>query len=270
MLGRSSDDYLERYWSIRTGLSALVYLRWLSSFYARYANCSLYLVRSNPAPFYESSMTLPIAQAFWEANQDLAIACLNHPFVQGIGTGTLPKSKFAYYVGQDAFFLEAFARAYSVAAAKVEDWQDFNIFHDLAGGVLQELKLHKGYAAQWGVMLQQVEPGAATRRYTDFLLATAWSQAIGVTVAAMLPCMQLYEFLGKQLAAHGIPDHAYTDWIRTYSSSEFEPLALQLAALADRHTARSEAESKQVRSTYRYAMQCELEFFQAAWTLENS
>ena len=208
-------------------------------------------------------MNTPIAQELWEANQDLAIACLNHPFVQGIGNGSLPKSKFAYYVGQDAFFLEAFARAYSIAAAKVTDWQDFNIFHELSGGVLQELKLHQGYAAEWGVTLQQV-PGAATRRYTDFLLATAWGQTVGTTVVAMLPCMRIYAFLGQALAGDRIPNHAYADWIRTYSSNEFEPLAVQLSALADRHTIVSDL----VRSTYRYAMQCELEFFQAAWAIQ--
>lgn len=204
---------------------------------------------------------MSIAAELWEANQELAIASLNNNFVQGIGNGTLAKSKFAYYVGQDAFFLEAFARAYSIAAAKVPDWQGFGVFHGLAEGVLQELQLHQGYAAQWGVNLQDVQPGSATRRYTDFLLATAWSQEVGVTVAAMLPCMKLYAFLGQKLAANGIPDHAYFEWIRTYSSNEFEPLADQLAALADRYT----VDSPMVRSAYRYAMQCELDFFQAAW-----
>ncbi len=193
------------------------------------------------------------------------MACLQHPFVQGIGNGSLAKDQFAYYVGQDAFFLEAFARAYSVAAAKVPDWQGFNIFHDLAGGVLQELKLHQSYAKQWQVDLQTVEPGAATRRYTDFLLATAWSQEVGVTTVAMLPCMRLYAFLGQQLAQNGIPDHLYQDWIRTYSSDEFEPLAQQLAELADRYVQISPL----VRSTYRYAMQCELDFFQAAFVYPN-
>jgi thiaminase/transcriptional activator TenA len=77
----------------------------------------------------------------------------------------------------------------------------------------------------------------------------------------MLPCMKLYAFLGQKLAANGIPDHAYFEWIRTYSSNEFEPLADQLAALADRYT----VDSPMVRSAYRYAMQCELDFFQAAW-----
>jgi thiaminase/transcriptional activator TenA len=210
--------------------------------------------------FLEELMS--IAEQLWQANQDLADACLRHSFVQGIGDGTLPKANFAYYVGQDAFFLEAFARAYSIAAAKVNDWAGFNIFHELAGGVLQELKLHQRYASQWNVDLQKVEPGAATRRYTDFLLATAWSQEVGVTTAAMLPCMKLYAFLGQRLAEQGIPTHAYSDWIQTYSSDEFEPLAQQLADLAERYATLTPL----VQSTYRYAMQCELDFFAAAWS----
>jgi thiaminase (transcriptional activator TenA) len=204
---------------------------------------------------------MSLAETLWQTHQDLALACLDHPFVQGIGDGSLPKPKFAYYVGQDAFFLEAFARAYSIAAAKVTDWQDFQVFHDLAGGVLQELSLHQGYASQWGVDLSQVNPGAATRRYTDFLLATAWSQPVGITAAAMLPCMRLYAFLGQRLAADGIPSHGYSDWIQTYSSDAFEPLAQQLAQLADRYA----TPSPLTDSTYRYAMQCELDFFAAAW-----
>jgi thiaminase (transcriptional activator TenA) len=139
---------------------------------------------------------MDIAANLWQKNQDLAIACLHHPFVQGIADGSLPKAKFAYYVGQDAFFLEAFARAYSIAAAKAPDWEGFNVFHDLASGVLQELNLHQAYALQWGVDLKTVNPEAATRRYTDFLLATAWSQEVGQTAAAMLPCMKLYAFFG--------------------------------------------------------------------------
>lgn len=204
---------------------------------------------------------MTLAETLWQENQDLAIACLQHPFVQGIGDGSLDKAKFSYYVGQDAFFLEAFARAYSIAAAKAPDWRGFQVFHELAGGVLQELRLHEGYAAQWGVDLRSVQPGATTRRYTDFLLATAWSQTVGVTAVAMLPCMKLYAFLGQALAASGIPSHAYADWVRTYSSAEFEPLTVQLAELSEQYATLTPL----VQTTYRYAMQCELDFFQAAW-----
>jgi len=56
-----------------------------------------------------------------QTNQDLSAACLQYPFVQGIADGTLPQSRFAYYVAQDAFFLGVFATAYSIAAAKAPD-----------------------------------------------------------------------------------------------------------------------------------------------------
>ncbi|MBE8965982.1 TenA family protein [Nostocales cyanobacterium LEGE 12452] len=204
---------------------------------------------------------MTLSNQLWAANQDLAQACLEHPFVQGIGDGTLERAKFAYYVGQDAFFLEAFARAYSIAAAKAPDWLGFTTFHNLASGVLEELRLHSSYASEWGVNLYSVEPASATRRYTDFLLATAWSKDVGLTAAAMSPCMRLYAFLGEKLACNGIPNHQYADWIRTYSSADFQPLTQQLENLVDNYAATNSV----VHSTYRYAMFCERDFFQAAW-----
>lgn len=208
---------------------------------------------------------MTIADSMWHVNQDLAIACLQNPFVQGIGDGSLSKVKFAYYVGQDAFFLTAFARAYSIAAAKSTDLNGFEVFHSLASGVLEELRLHRRYAAEWGVDLQQIEPEAATRRYTDFLLTTAWSQDIGMTAVAMAPCMRLYLFLGKELAKAGIPDHSYADWIQTYSSEGFADLTLQLENLIERYA----NPIPTAYSSYRYAMLCERDFLQAAWEVEN-
>ena len=206
---------------------------------------------------------MTISKNLWQSNQDLAQACLEHPFVQGIASGTLDRAKFAYYVGQDAFFLEAFARAYSIAAAKATDWEGFNSFHTLAGGVLAELKLHEGYAANWGVDLRTVEPGAATRRYTDFLLATAWGSDVSLITVAMSPCMRLYAFLGQKLADDGIPTHQYADWISTYSHPDFEQLAQNLEKLTDQYTQLTVS----VESNYRYAMLCERDFFEAAWQI---
>lgn len=206
---------------------------------------------------------MSLSQTLWQENQDLAEASLNSSFVQGISDGSLPKAKFAYYVGQDAFFLEAFARAYSIAAAKAPSWESFQSFHALADGVLQELNLHQSYAQSWNVDISSVEPGTTTRQYTDFLLSTAWSQSVGITAVAMSPCMRLYAYLGQNLAVNGIPSHAYQDWIKAYSSDEFEPLAKQLEAIVNEHS----PDTRIVHSTYRYAMACERDFFQAAWNL---
>ncbi|MEB3267562.1 MAG: TenA family protein [Leptolyngbya sp.] len=209
------------------------------------------------------SPTPSLSAQLWQTYLPLAEASLHSDFVQRLYDGTLPEENFAYYVGQDAFFLEAFARAYSIAAAKAPDWEGFQTFHQLAGGVQQELQLHGSYAQTWGVTLSTVEPGGATRRYTDFLLATAWSQPVGITAIAMSPCMRLYAFIGQTLAQQGIPDHSYGDWVRTYSSDEFEPLAHQLEALVDRYG----TDTPLAHDTYRYAMECERDFFQAAWDI---
>jgi thiaminase/transcriptional activator TenA len=205
---------------------------------------------------------MSLSEKLWNENEDLAMASLNNPFVQGIFDGSLAKEKFSYYVSQDSFFLKAFARAYIIAGAKAPDWEDFIKLHKLAEGVLDELKLHEKYAQEWGVNVGRVEPAAATRRYTDFVMATAWGYDTGLTVTALTPCMRLYAWLGQELALKNPPDHSYIDWIRTYSGDEIEELARDLEGLVDKY---ADPGNPLVIATYRYAMECERDFFQAAF-----
>ncbi|MBU6229794.1 MAG: TenA family protein [Cyanobacteria bacterium REEB459] len=204
---------------------------------------------------------MALSQTLWQAHQAVALACLHHPFVTGIGDGSLEAAKFAYYIAQDRFFLESFARAYSIAAAKAPSWSAFQLFHQMADGVLEELRLHGAYAQSWGVDLDTVKPGSATRQYTDFLLHTAWSQDAPTIAVAMAPCMRLYAFLGQSLVNPAQPPHPYSAWVETYSSDQFEPLVQQLEDFIDDWA----TDTALVRQTYDYAMACELNFFQAAW-----
>ncbi len=207
-------------------------------------------------------MTPGLAATLWRDNADLARACLEAPFVRGLADGTLPIACFGAYIAQDAFFLDAFARAYALALARSPDRHGLEQFHALIGGVLDELRLHDAYAARWHVDLGRAAPSDATRAYTDFLLATASLEGVGETCAAMTPCMRLYAYLGQQLAAGG-PMHAaggaYQEWIDTYAAPAFEALASTLEALLDRYATDGET----LRGAYRRAMHLELAFFQA-------
>ena len=159
------------------------------------------------------------AQALWQRNRDLADACLNHPFVRGIASGQLARASFQVYVAQDAYFLEAFARAYGLALAKSPDRAGIVVFKDLLVGVFEELALHRSYAERWGISLEP-EPLASTRAYTDFLLRTASLEPVGHTAAAMTPCMRLYAWLGQQLAPKLDPESPYAEWVKTDRSEE--------------------------------------------------
>jgi thiaminase/transcriptional activator TenA len=200
-----------------------------------------------------------LAADLFADNLGIARRCLDGPFVRGIAGGTLGPEAFRSYVGQDAFFLRAFGRAYAVAAARAPDPEAFGAFLELARGALGELELHAKYAADLGIDLESVAPMPATLAYTDFLTATAWHADLGPTLAAMAPCMRLYAWLGTELAKDGIPDHEYAAWIRTYSAKDFGGLADLLDSLLDRHA----TDGPEVRAAYAKAMGLELSFFDA-------
>ena len=201
---------------------------------------------------------MSLAATLWTANRERAARILAHGFVRGLGDGSLPVESFKSYVGQDAYFLDAFARAYAFCLAHSTSREDLRDFAELIGGVLEELKLHKGYAERWQVHLAAVTPMAATQAYVDFLLETERRGNLGETIAAMTPCMRLYAFLGRSLAAGQVAPR-YADWITTYADPGFEALAARLEALLDRHATDSTA----VRGNYARAMELEYGFFAA-------
>jgi thiaminase/transcriptional activator TenA len=206
-------------------------------------------------------MSDALHKRLWRQNQELATACLNHPFVSGLADGSLSQEAFKSYIAQDAFFLTAFARGYALCAARCEQIADFRIFFELQGGVLDELETHAAFAASLSIDLVNVTPFPETKAYTDFLLQTGQSSSLGSTLAAMTPCMRLYAYLGQELAqrAGGIPDQQYAEWIETYSSSEFEGLAVSLESALDRLV----DDEASAQAAYTQAMRCELEFFSA-------
>jgi thiaminase/transcriptional activator TenA len=201
---------------------------------------------------------MSLSQRLWSANADLADAALTHPFVTGLGNGSLDREKFAGYVAQDAFFLESFARAYALALTRSSDTPTLLALAGLIAGVADELGLHSSYAAEWGIDMAGVQPSSATLAYTDFLLATAATSGLGEIFAAMTPCMRLYAYLGTSLDADAAGP--YADWVTTYADPGFEALASSLESLLDQHGNDGPA----VEHAYRRAMRLEVEFFESA------
>src|SRR3989344_4817623 len=195
----------------------------------------------------------------WKLNIGIANKCLEHPFVQGIKKGSLNENAFKIYVAQDAFFLRAFRQAYSLAIAKCDDTETAKIFHKLMAGVLEELNLHKEYSRKLGIDIDNVKPLPACRAYTDFLLRIAYQKGVDEIVAAVAPCMVLYAFIGKKLAENYNKESKFSKWVETYSGEDMQNLAKQMEELLDMVA----KDTKEVRDAYAYAMECELEFFNA-------
>jgi len=195
----------------------------------------------------------------FNANRDLADVCLSHRFVQGIASGSLERARFVAYVAQDAFFLAAFAKAYAAAQARSMDAPARQLFQRLGEGVTNELTLHRGYAAEWGIDLAVVTPLTATTAYTSFLDTAATCEAVPQIAAAMAPCQRLYAWLGQQLEPTANPASPYLDWVNTYADPAVDQLAGELEAVLEWPA----ADPARQGALYRRAMHLELAFFDA-------
>jgi thiaminase/transcriptional activator TenA len=199
-----------------------------------------------------------------------------HPFVRGIGDGTLPVDRFAHFIRQDYVFLVEYARMLALGAAKAPDLQTMRRFADLAQAILgDEMQLHRASARELGISesdLEREPPAPTTQAYTDFLVRTAAIGEQSELAAALLPCMWGYAEIGQRLAAapEQPPDQCYQRWIATYADAEFDELAAWCRDLVDRLAAGSGEEGRaRMRRAFLTCSRYELAFWEMGWTLER-
>ena len=211
-------------------------------------------------------------------NQTLSIrqGILGHPFITGIGDGSLPVDRFKYYVIQDYVYLIDYSRALAIASARAIDLQDMSWFAGLLDETLnQEMALHRSYCQEFGINLQElesVEPASTTKSYTNFLLKTAYQGSFGELVASLLPCQWGYWEIGDHLLKRGLPASAplYAEWIKMYTSEEFTELAHQIREMANRiGDDAGFAEQAAMRQAYTNSVQLEHRFWDMAYGLEG-
>ena len=115
------------------------------------------------------------ASAVWDAQHE-------HPFIRGIGDGSLDVERFKHWVRQDYLFLTDYARMLSLAAARAPDLDAMTRLAELAHETLAtEMSLHRAYAEEFGISAAELErerPAPTCRAYTDFLVRTAATGAM--------------------------------------------------------------------------------------------
>ncbi len=199
-----------------------------------------------------------------------------HPFVTGIGDGSLELDKFRYYMRQDYLFLIDFCRAISLAVAKTADVQDMGWFAKLLHETLNtEMALHISFCQDFGITeaeLLATEPSPTTLAYTKHLLQTGYVANIGQIAASLLPCSWGYAEIGHMLSERGAPESQplYARWIEMYSTPEFAELAEWLRSFIDRIAeGYSSVELMRMEHVFHISSQYEYMFWDAAFRMEQ-
>jgi len=175
-------------------------------------------------------------QPIWNQNH-------HHPFVQGIGKGTLSTELFKEYMKQDYVYLIQYARLYAIGVQKANSLEAMTHFSQLLHNILHfEMNVHREYAKRFGVTekeLEQTKPTPNNLAYTSYMLNVAQNGTLAELISCLLPCAWDYWEIGKLLKkqyGHELESNPYKTWIETYSSDEFGAIAQWLIKLLDEIT----------------------------------
>jgi len=214
---------------------------------------------------------VPFYRELREKTDPLWEAIFHHPFVKGIGDGTLSRDRFEFYLKQDYVYLIDFSRVFALACAKSRTLPDMGTFAALLHATLNtEMELHRKTCAAFGIGEQELantRKSPVTSAYTDLLVRTAYEGEFSDILAVLLPCACGYAEIGKRLESEGLPeDRFYRDWIDTYSSPEFQEFADWLIGRMNEHAADASAERKeQWHRLYESSARHEYLFFDMSW-----
>jgi thiaminase (transcriptional activator TenA) len=209
-----------------------------------------------------------VADPIWEAQHA-------HPFVRGIGDGTLDVERFGHWLRQDYLYLIDYARLFAAGVLRAPDLPTMTTMAQLVHEILHtEMDLHRSYVAEFGITPEDLEREAKAptcQGYTDFLLRTATTGDFAELLAALLPCMWGYAEVGQRLAERGMPeDERYARWIGMYASEEFAELAGWCRELVDRVAEGLPGEARaRMEAAFVTSSRYELAFWEMAWSGER-
>ena len=202
-------------------------------------------------------------------------ACLRHPFVTGIGDGTLDMEKFRYFMLQDYLYVFDYARVFALGVVKARDPELMRVFAANVDAILGgEMKIHRAYMKRLDITEEQVfsiKPALANLSYTNYMLSVAQTGGPMEIVASILACSWSYAEIGQALAAiPGAAEHPfYGEWIRGYASEEYAATNQALIELMDSLAADAgEEQLAYLTDVFVNCSRYELGFWDMAWDVQ--
>lgn len=202
--------------------------------------------------------------------------CLHHPFVTGIGDGTLDVKKFQFFMLQDYLYLFDYARVFALGVVKAQSPDLMRTFSANVDSILGgEMKIHRAYMKRLGITEEQVfavKPALANTSYTHYMLAVASTGGPMEIVASLLACSWSYAEIGTMLAARpGAAEHPfYGEWVKGYASADYGETNRALIGLMDELAeGATEAQIARLSDIFVNCSRYELGFWDMAWEMRE-
>lgn len=199
----------------------------------------------------------------WEASLPIYNRIIAHPFIKELAEGTLATERFVRYIAQDEIYIKNYGEEMFLMADMMPDEQMREMFRELAkGGMEAEGAMHALLIERFGIDTA-VEPSSVTAGYMAHTRRHINSGSLAHAMAAMLPCMWIYNEVGLYIYAHRNPNpNPYAEWVATYASEDFTECTRLILELCDRI---AEEATPEVREEMREAYLTAAEYEWAFW-----
>ena len=135
---------------------------------------------------------LPIWESYYE-----------HPFVKGIADGTLPVSKFQFYMIQDHKYLMQYAKVFALGVICSVQESDMRVFSNLITATLDtENAVHQSYLRKLGInreMIDNTPMCMNNESYTNYMISIGFKGGLAEIAAAVRACSWSYELIGEYI-----------------------------------------------------------------------
>ncbi|MCC5835703.1 MAG: hypothetical protein JJU20_13295 [Opitutales bacterium] len=196
---------------------------------------------------------------------------VEHPFVQALARGRLPRAAMQVYQEQDGLYLVAYVHICRTLANRTLNSADSELFERSA--VLSE----EGESAMQAQLLDKLglqlapkpDPLPTTEAYMRHERHCAEKEPLLVALAAAAPCNLLYADIGSRLsqdprATEG--SHPYRVWLDLYADESVQALASEWEEILNRWAFAESADIRQqARAAFVTSVRFEIEFWQQAW-----
>lgn len=218
-----------------------------------------------------------ITERFLDSSKEIWAQYHAHPFVKGIGDGSLDKKKFKYYILQDYLYLIDYAKVFSIGAAKAQELSTMQFFSGYANQIFgYETDIHKGYLDRFKISeaeIQTTKMSLDNLSYVSYMLRVAYEGGAAEALAAVMSCGISYEVIAKKIVADN-PDSVnypfYGDWIQGYASDTFHDGNEKMKVLIE--TLTKDFPEQQIAHLVEIFVACsryELEFWNMAWNMSK-
>ena len=167
------------------------------------------------------------------------------PFIKELADGSLDPSRFDRYIAQDEVYLGNYGRQMFLLADMMTDPAQQEMFRIFAQtGLDGEKAMHELLIARFGIDTE-VTSSVVTSTYNAHTQAALDSGSKEVALAAMLPCMWIYNEVGQYIySITSMDGNPYKEWVMEYQNEEFTAGVNAVLAIADGWAAAADEDTR--------------------------